>query len=155
MDGVTVTVWKADSKQQCNNQPTNGGAAAAAVVVAAALQRYVGCSLAAARRLRQRGGGARGSGGNDWSGGNRGSGGTDDSSLNSVLCTYILLFFSNNFISYVASYLGPIQTGFTRGFRKSYGGTGIVIPVKKCHRNGKHRNLEDSCRNYQPRYISQ
>jgi hypothetical protein len=26
-----------------------------------------------------------------------------------------------------------------------------VIPVKKCHRRGKHRNPEDSCRNYQPR----
>jgi hypothetical protein len=36
-------------------------------------------------------------------------------------------------------------------FRKSSGGIGIVIPVKKCHRNGKHRNPEDSCRNYQPR----
>ena len=36
-----------------------------AVAVAAALQRYVGGSLAAARRLRQRGGGAKGSGGNE------------------------------------------------------------------------------------------
>jgi hypothetical protein len=43
--------------------------------------------------------------------------------------TYILFFYK--IISYVASYLGPIQTGFPRGFRKSYGGTGIVIPVKK------------------------
>jgi hypothetical protein len=41
------------------------------------------------------------------------------------------MFFSNKFISYVSSYVGPIQTGFLRGFRKSYGGTGIVIPVKK------------------------
>ncbi len=57
---------------------------------------------------------------------------------------------SNKFISYVAFYVGPIQTGFLRGFQKSYGGTGIVIPVKKVHRNGKHRNPEDSCRNYQP-----
>jgi hypothetical protein len=38
------------------------------------------------------------------------------------------LFF---FKSYVASYVGPIQTGFLRGFQNSYGGTGIVIPVKK------------------------
>jgi len=60
------------------------------------------------------------------------------------------MFFSNKFISYVASYVGPIQTGFLRGFRKSSGGTGIVIPVKKGHRNGKQRNPEDSCRNYQP-----
>jgi hypothetical protein len=34
-------------------------------------------------------------------------------------------------ISYVAFYVGPIQTGFLGGFRKSYGGTGIVIPLKK------------------------
>jgi hypothetical protein len=26
-----------------------------------------------------------------------------------------------------------------------------MIPVKKHHRKGKHRNPEDSCRNYQPR----
>jgi len=41
------------------------------------------------------------------------------------------MFFSNKFISYVASYVGPIQTGFLRGLKNSYGGTGIVIPVKK------------------------
>ncbi len=34
-------------------------------------------------------------------------------------------------ISYVAFYVGPIQTGFLMMFQKSYGGTGIVIPVKK------------------------
>jgi hypothetical protein len=34
-------------------------------------------------------------------------------------------------ISYVAFYVVPIQTGFLRGFLKSYGGTGIMIPVKK------------------------
>jgi hypothetical protein len=44
---------------------------------------------------------------------------------------YRALFLSNKFISYVAFYIGPIQTGFLRGFQKSYGGTGIVIPVKK------------------------
>jgi hypothetical protein len=38
------------------------------------------------------------------------------------------LFF---FKSYIASYVGPIQTGFLRGLKKSYGGTGIVIPVEK------------------------
>jgi len=43
----------------------------------------------------------------------------------------VLMFFSNNLISYAASYTGPIQTGFLRGFQKRYGGTGIVIPVKK------------------------
>jgi len=41
------------------------------------------------------------------------------------------MYFSIKFISYVASYVGPIQTGFLRGFRKSSGGTGIVFPVKK------------------------
>jgi hypothetical protein len=41
------------------------------------------------------------------------------------------LFLSNKLIFYVAFYIGPIQTGFLRGFRKSYGGTGIVIPLKK------------------------
>jgi hypothetical protein len=38
---------------------------------------------------------------------------------------------SNILISYVAFYVGPIQTGFLMTFQKSYGGTGIVIPVKK------------------------
>jgi len=28
------------------------------------------------------------------------------------------MFFSNKFISYVSSYVGPIQTGFLRGFKK-------------------------------------
>jgi hypothetical protein len=35
------------------------------------------------------------------------------------------------FKSYVASNVGPIQTGFLLTFQKCYGGTGIVIPVKK------------------------
>jgi len=39
--------------------------------------------------------------------------------------------FVYKFSSYVASYVGPIQTGFLRGFRKSSIGTGIMIPVKK------------------------
>jgi hypothetical protein len=34
-------------------------------------------------------------------------------------------------ISYVAFYVGPIQTGFLMTYGKSYGGTGILIPVKK------------------------
>jgi hypothetical protein len=34
-------------------------------------------------------------------------------------------------ISYVAFYVGPIQTGFLMTFQKSYGGTGIMTPVKK------------------------
>jgi hypothetical protein len=47
------------------------------------------------------------------------------------------MFFSNKFISYIASYVGLIQTGFLRGFRNSYGGTGIMIPVKKVPREQK------------------
>jgi hypothetical protein len=39
--------------------------------------------------------------------------------------------FVYKFISYVASYVGPIQTEFLRGFQKSSVGTGIMIPVKK------------------------
>ncbi len=35
------------------------------------------------------------------------------------------------FKSYIASYVSPIQTGFLMGLRKSYGGTVIVISVKK------------------------
>jgi hypothetical protein len=34
-------------------------------------------------------------------------------------------------ISYVAFYVSPIQTGVLMTFRKSYGGTGIVIHVEK------------------------
>jgi hypothetical protein len=44
---------------------------------------------------------------------------------------YPTLFLSNKLISYVSFYIGPIQTGFLMTFQKSYGGTGIVIPVKK------------------------
>ncbi len=44
---------------------------------------------------------------------------------------YCTLFLCNKLISYVAFYVGPIQTGFLMTFQKSYGGTGIVIPVKK------------------------
>ncbi len=33
-------------------------------------------------------------------------------------------------IHYVAFYVGPIQTGFRMTFLKSYGGIGIMIPVK-------------------------
>jgi hypothetical protein len=51
------------------------------------------------------------------------------------------LFLSNKFISYVAFYVGPIQTGFLRGFQKSYGGTGIVIPVKK---SAQERKTQES-----------
>jgi hypothetical protein len=40
-------------------------------------------------------------------------------------------------ISYIAFYIRPIQTGFLMMFQKSYGGTGIVIPVKKHHTSGK------------------
>jgi hypothetical protein len=44
---------------------------------------------------------------------------------------------SNKLISCVAFYVGPIQTGFLMTFRKSYGGTGIVIPVKKAPQERK------------------
>jgi hypothetical protein len=44
-------------------------------------------------------------------------------------------------ISYVAFYVGPIQTGFLRGFRKSYGRTGIMIPVKKTPQEQKKTGI--------------
>jgi hypothetical protein len=40
-------------------------------------------------------------------------------------------------ISYVAFYEGPFQSGFLMTFQKSYGGTGIVIPVKKAPQERK------------------
>jgi hypothetical protein len=40
-------------------------------------------------------------------------------------------------ISYVVFYIGPIQTGFLMMFQKSYGRTGIVIPVKKAPQEWK------------------
>ena len=42
-----------------------------------------------------------------------------------------MLEMDGSFNSDIASYVGPIQTGFLMTFRKSYGGTGIVFPVKK------------------------
>jgi hypothetical protein len=62
------------------------------------------------------------------------------------------MFVFYKFISYIASYVGPIQTGFLMMFRNSYGGRGIVFPVEKHHRSGKNRNPEDSCMNRQPRH---
>jgi hypothetical protein len=45
------------------------------------------------------------------------------------VCTRCIEFLFN---SNVCTYVGPIQTGFLRGFQKFYGGRrGIVIPVKK------------------------
>ena len=62
-----------------------------------------------------------------------------------MACEYIPTYvFFYKFISYVASYVGPIQTGFPRGFRKCSGGTGIVIPVKKTPQEWKHRNRQPS-----------
>ena len=46
--------------------------------------------------------------------------------------------------SYVCSYLptyGLVRRGFLRGFRKSSGGTGITIPVKK---GGQERKIQES-----------
>ncbi len=50
---------------------------------------------------------------------------------------YCTLFLSNKKIAYVAFYVGPIQTDFLMTFRKSYGGTGIAIPVKKAPQERK------------------
>ncbi len=50
---------------------------------------------------------------------------------------YRTLFLSNKLISFVAFYIGPIQTGFLMTFQKSYGGTGIVILVKKAPQEWK------------------
>jgi hypothetical protein len=44
-------------------------------------------------------------------------------------------------ISYVAFYVGPIQTGFLMTFQKSFGGTGIVIPVKKAPQEWKKTGI--------------
>jgi hypothetical protein len=113
-----------------------------AVAEAAAAQQQQQCHGSdGGGRRGSRGDGNNSSGGGDRgsSGGNKGSrggaGATEgvaatalDSSLRSV---EYLCFFSNKFISFVSSYVGPIQTGFLRGFQKSYGGTGIVIPVKR------------------------
>jgi hypothetical protein len=38
--------------------------------------------------------------------------------------------------------VGPIQTGFLMTFQKSYGGTGIMIPVKKVPQEGKKQESE-------------
>jgi hypothetical protein len=61
------------------------------------------------------------------------------------------LFF---FKSYVASYGYVRRPGTDRipeGVKKSYGGTGILIPVEKVPpEREKNRNPEDSCRNMQP-----
>ena len=51
------------------------------------------------------------------------------------------MFFYYKFSSYVASYIGPIQTGFLMTFQKSYGGTGIMLPLeKKNTQERKNRN---------------
>jgi hypothetical protein len=57
-------------------------------------------------------------------------------------------FLSNKLISYVAFYVGPIQTGFMMTFRKSYGGTGIVIPVKKTPQERKTQESGEFLQEY-------
>jgi hypothetical protein len=57
---------------------------------------------------------------------------------------------SSFFKSYVASYVGPIQTGFLMTLRKNYGGTGIVIPVKKMPQEQKTQE----CRGFLQEYAS-
>ena len=65
---------------------------------------------------------------------------------------YLEYVFFHKFISYVASYVNPIQTAFLMTFQKSYGGKGIVFPLKKHHRSGKNRNPENSSyKKYQAR----
>jgi hypothetical protein len=59
----------------------------------------------------------------------------------STMELYCTLFLSYKLISYVAFYVGPTQTGFLMTFQKSYGGTGIVIPVKK---NPQERKMQES-----------
>ncbi len=54
------------------------------------------------------------------------------------------MFIFYKFIPYIASYAGPIQTGFLMCSCHGYVGTGIVIPVQTSDRNGKNRNPEDS-----------
>jgi hypothetical protein len=49
----------------------------------------------------------------------------------STIELYRTLFLSNKLISYVAFYVGPIQSGFLMTLQKNYSGTGIMIPVKK------------------------
>ncbi len=58
-----------------------------------------------------------------------------------VACCVSTYFFFYKFISYIASYLGPIQTGFLRGFQKSYIATGIMVPVKKVPQERKTQEL--------------
>jgi hypothetical protein len=48
---------------------------------------------------------------------------------------------SNKLIFYIAFYVGPIQTGFLRGFKKSYSGTGIMIPLKKTPQEWKKKEF--------------
>jgi hypothetical protein len=57
----------------------------------------------------------------------------------STIELYRTLFLSNKLMSYAAFYIGPIQTGFLMTFQKSYGGTGIVIPVEKAPQERKKR----------------
>ena len=130
-----------------------------AAAATTATEEAVAEAAAAQQEQRCHGGGcsgrrnSRGDGDNSSGGGNRGSSGNEgsgpgategaaatavDSSLRSV---EYFCFFSTKFISYVASYVGPIQTGFLRGFRKSSGGTGIVIPVKNVP---QERKLQES-----------
>jgi hypothetical protein len=135
---------------RCSN--SNGGAATAMVVQ----QRLRRCSdglggaalaLAAQRRLWRRSD-SNGNGGavmgvavvvvaQRWGRSNGGGGAAmvvDRSHCRvsyDTINLYRTLFLSNKMISYVAFYVGPIQTGFLMTFWKSYGGTGIVIPVKK------------------------
>ncbi len=78
---------------------------------------------------------SRGSGGNIGSGKNKGSGGNRGShpGQQRELAKIISCVFFLQIYSYIASYVGPMQTGFLMMFQK-------VMSEKKHHRSRKNRN---------------
>ena len=137
---VALELWwgKVVNKLATKGEVATEAAAVMAVTEAVAEAAAAGCTTAAAvswrwwwwwqmrrqRRRRQqqwwRGQRIKGSGNSKGSGGNVRSG---DRVLR--VCYF------HKFISYVASYINPIQTGLLMTFQNIYGGTGIVFPVKK------------------------
>jgi hypothetical protein len=146
---VALALWRGKAadrtatKVEAATEAAAALAATGAVAEAVAAQQQQWChGGGGGNRRGGRGNGGTSSGGRDRdcssnkdSRDNKGSGNNKGSRDNRGSSGNISLMFFHKFIPYVASYVNPIQTGFLMTFRKSYGRTGIVFPVKKHHRS--------------------
>ena len=151
MPAVVLALWRGEAADR-----TATKVEAATEAAAAAAQQQQWChGGGGGDRHGGRGDGGNSSGGdNKGSGGNRGSGGNQWHGDQQVvyLCREHLFCFFYKFISYLVSYVGPIQTGFLMAFLPRLLRNRNRAHFKTSDRNRKNRNPEDSYRNWRPSF---